>query len=105
MNCRWCGWLEGSRDGVGEEAAFVIGTPDDESGVGNGITLLPKTHVATLAELRPEAMADVLAGLSTLTTRVRQASGRDEIEIRAHRDDGGAGHVHFDIFTSDRDRT
>lgn len=105
MECRWCEWLEESGDGVGEEAAFVIGIPDADHGVRDGVTLLPKRHVATLAELRPEAMADVLAGLSKLSTTVRQASGRDAVEIRAHRCDGGLDHVHFDVMVPDGDRS
>lgn len=82
---------------VYEEAAYVVLAPGAARCARNTLTLLPKTHVAVLSELSPDAMASVLAGLTRLTVAVKEACASDEVAIRTHpkNEPGRHGHVHF----------
>jgi diadenosine tetraphosphate (Ap4A) HIT family hydrolase len=66
---------------------------------------VPKAHVPVLAELSPDQMGDVLAGLSTLARAVREICGFDEVGIETHPNrqvDGG--HLHFHPVLDERHR-
>lgn len=91
-----------------EDAAFVVlGDPpghqdDGESGRlggSKGLTLVPRKHVRTLAELPQPEVAEVLAGLFRATVAVRELSGAEQVEIRADMDGLAVrhGHVHFRV--------
>jgi diadenosine tetraphosphate (Ap4A) HIT family hydrolase len=97
VTCSWCEWLETGWPVLHEDETFVVLAPGVGSCSRTSLTLLPKTHVPVLAELSPDAMAAVLAGLSRLSRAVRRTSGLDDLTIKTHPADGPDrhGHLHF----------
>jgi len=95
--CRWCDLLEGARPVVYEEKAYVLLAPGAGRCARNNLTLIPRSHVAVITELPAEEMTAVLAGLSKLSSLLRQAYGVDRVDIWAHPKNASrrAGHLHF----------
>jgi hypothetical protein len=96
VTCCWCEWLDTAWPVLYEEAAFVVLAPGAERCTRDSLTLVPKTHTPVLAELSPDQMADVLAGLSKLARAVRQTCAVDDVGIETHPNrQVEGGHVHF----------
>jgi diadenosine tetraphosphate (Ap4A) HIT family hydrolase len=97
VTCSWCEWLGTGWPVLYEDETFVVLAPGVGRCTRNGLTLVPKAHVPVLAELSPDAMAAVLAGLSRLSLAVRQTCGLADIEIRTHpaADEHRDEHLHF----------
>jgi diadenosine tetraphosphate (Ap4A) HIT family hydrolase len=97
VSCRWCDLLEAVRPVVYEEEAYVLLTSGVDWCARNNLTLMPKSHVEVITELPAEEMTAVLAGLSKLSSLLRQAYGVDRVDIWAHPKNPfrHTGHLHF----------
>jgi diadenosine tetraphosphate (Ap4A) HIT family hydrolase len=94
--CDWCQEPESIGSVLYQEDSFVLYAPGAAPCAPESPTLVPREHVANLAELSPDAMAAVLAGLSMLA---REVNSNEQFTVVTHADLDG-GHVHFHPTTS-----
>ena len=81
---------------VYREASFVV-LEGPGRRRGGYVTLVTTAHASVITELPSWQMGAVLAGLTSTSERLRDASGASSVQVQAHpiAGRGSHGHLHF----------
>ena len=98
MTCRWCRPIGFTGRTICDEPSFVVVETPPGRGA-RSLILVPRAHVNVVTELPRSEMAAVLAGLTRASELLRRTSGAAEVQVHAHSDQPGHGHLYFQLGT------